>query len=72
MHVELSARIICMLWSKCVSLDYVLKDCGTAIMVPVFNKRDKAEPESCRPIAFVSHVRNIIELAVARAIRRQY
>lgn len=69
---QTASKVICALWRKCGQLKYILEDWRTAILVPIYKMRNPTQPQSYRPIALLSHVRKVIEAAIAMKIRRQY
>lgn len=66
------SEIIGQLWEKCTETEHVLNDWSTALFVPIYKKGDKRKAESYRPIALLSHVRKVIESAIASIIKKQY
>lgn len=70
--IKHNTKIIGALWKKCTELNHVLKDWATALLIPIYKKGDKSKPDSYRPIALLSHVRKIVESAIAKIIRKNY
>ena len=64
--------MLCHFWKKCGELKYRLKDWNTVLLVPIHKKGDKSDPANYRPIALISHARQVIARAVASEIRSQY
>lgn len=68
----LKSKIICEIWRKCSQMKYLLKYWGTAFLVPIYKKGDRANPQSYRPIALRSHARKVVEATMARLVRKRY
>lgn len=67
-----ASKAICQFWRICLQMHYVPVDWRTAVLIPIYKKGAKSEPGSYRPIALLSHVRKVIEAAVAMPIREDY
>ena len=66
------AKILCSFWAKCSELNGLLADWQTALMVPIHKKEDKSNPANYRPIALLSHARQMISSAIGSMIRTDY
>lgn len=64
-----TSKIICALWSHCSRLKQFIEDWTTAILIPLYERGDKSQAQSYSPIALSSHVRKVVEAAIARQIR---
>lgn len=53
-------------------MKHVLNDWATALFVPIYKKGSRERPESYRLIALLSHVRKVVEAAIAAHIRKKY
>ena len=69
---KLCAKILCNFWKKCGELKYRLRDWSSVLLTPIHKKGDKTDPANYRPIALISHARQVIARAVAAEIRSQY
>lgn len=67
-----TSQIIAAFWKCCGELKYMLNDWSRAILVPIYKTGERADPQSYRPIALLSHVRKVVEATIAKIIRRQY
>ena len=66
------AKILSLLWVQCSHLRYLLRDWRTALLVPIYKRGPKNEPSSYRPIALLSHGRQMISKAIGAMIRTEY
>ena len=69
---KLCAEVLCNFWKKCAELKYRLNDWNSVLLTPIHKKGDKSDPANYRPIALISHARQVIARAVATEIRSQY
>ena len=72
LSLALFAKIISLLWVKCSNLGYLLHERRTALLVPIYKRGPKTEPSSYRPIALLSHGRQMISKAIGSSIREEY
>ena len=66
------ARIFSLFWVQCSKLGYLLQEWRTALLVPIYKRGPKADPSSYRPIALLSHGRQMISKAIGLMIRQEY
>ena len=66
------ATILCTFWSKCSFLGYLIRDWRTALMVPIHKRGPKSDPANYRPIALLSHARQMISSAIGAMIQEEY
>ena len=66
---KLFAQIICQLWAKCSEHNSLLLDWRLAQMVPIYKRGEKSDPSSYRPIALLSHGRQMVSYAIGKMIR---
>ena len=66
------AKILCAFWQKCGDMKYRLKAWSQVVLCPVYKKGRKSDPSSYRPIALLSHARQVIARALTRLIQKEY
>ena len=69
---QLFSKVLCSFWAKCSELNGLITDWQTAQMVPIYKKEDKSDPANYRPIALLSHGRQMISSAIGSMIRKDY
>lgn len=66
------ARIFALFWVQSSKIRYLLQAWRTALLVPIYKRGPKSEPSSYRPIALLSHGRQMISKAIGSMIRQEY
>lgn len=69
---KLVANILIAAWCKCSELQYVIKDQVIAGLTAIYKKGDKSGTSNYRPRAVLSHVRKLLDSAVAKTICKSY
>ena len=66
------AKVFSLLWVQCSQVRYLIQDWRTTLLVPIYKSGPKADPSSYRPIALLSHGRQMISKAIGSLIREEY
>jgi len=69
---RLFGEILARFWVRCSQLDYLLQDWNTGLLVPLHKKGEKADPGNHRPVALLSHGRQMVSSAIGSLIRKDY
>ena len=69
---ELFGQILARFWVRCSELNYLLQDWNTGLLVPLHKKGDKSDPGNHRPVALISHGRQMVSSAIGSLIRQDY
>ena len=72
MAPRLFGEILARFWVRCSQLNYLLQDWNKGLIVPLHKKGEKADPGNHRPVALLSHGRQMISSAIGSIIRKEY
>lgn len=65
-------EVIFNLWHTAGRLSYIPYIFHQGIVVPIYKKGDPSEPISYRPITLLSHIREVVSLAINNALKHSY
>ena len=72
MAPRLFGEILARFWVRCSQLNYLIQDWNTGLLVPLHKKGAKADPGNHRPVALLSHGRQMISSAIGAMVRKEY
>lgn len=67
-----SATLMMALWTAVGRLEYMPPTLTDGVLIPIYKTGDHLDPSNYRPIAIISHLRELLSTAVDTAIRQVY
>ena len=65
---EIYAKILCILWKKCLNMEVTPLNLRQPDVIPIYKAAEKTEPSNYRPISLTSHFIKVFEKVVRNSI----